>query len=130
MIDQTHLDSKTVPPARLRLRTVMIVIAALAAVMGAIRFLALQCGVTNVALGFFGSDLCVLIDMVPNQQAAPAAVTAAGGTILIIKNMYAFPLTNFVIPAALVLVVAISALAARHRSNRRRRRPRSTNAKP
>ena len=38
------------PPARLRLRTVMIVIAALAAVMGAIRFLALQCGVTNVAV--------------------------------------------------------------------------------
>jgi len=108
-----------VPRFHFRLRTIMIVVAGLAALMGIIRILALQAGVSGVALGYFGSTPCILIDVVPERPHGPAI----GAQILFWKTTYAIPLRNLVVLA--VPATAVFALSVFYRRNRRRGRPRA-----
>ncbi len=102
-------------PIRFRLRTIMILVAVLAALMGMIRILAPWAGVSSVSLGYMGSTLSILVEMQPTSYPS-----VSGGTFHIYTQTNAIPLTNFNVPA-IAACVALAAVVI-YRLRRRRRR--------
>ena len=93
----------------------MILIAALAALMGMTRILAPWAGVSSVSLGYMGSRLSILVEMQPTSYPS-----VSGGTFHIYTQTNAIPLTNFIVPAIVVCVVLAAVILYRLRRTRRR----------
>jgi hypothetical protein len=90
---------------RFRFRTVLIAIAALAVLLGAIRFLARHFGVALTSIRIDGSNLVIWLDLQPGKWDADVP---GPGNLTIYHDVY------FVIPltAILVLIALITVLTA------------------